>query len=381
MKKSDSCIRKPGLLIITLFLLFISEGYGQELAKKLSIFRDSTDNAFDMSDWLVDKKGVLLVPSIITEPAVGYGALLAAIYFHSSYSEKNGPPSMTGAVGGGTQNGTWAAGLFHVGYWKQDHLRYTGALMRTNANLEYYGPGLIFGDDPVNLNLDAWFLLQQLKGRIGESKFFIGGKYILLDTDNTFKLPVDLPDYSGQEFHSTLSEASVILNYDSRNNVFTPTKGFFLQITGTYSDTWFGGDALYGRLGFDGIGYFLVSQRVTIGMRYLNNYTLGDVPFYARPSITLRGVPLMKYQDRNTIEFETEVDVDLTKRWSVLGFAGMGNAYSSLDEFENGKSVRTLGTGFRYLMIRKFGAKFGMDFAVSQDDFAFYFVFGSSWFR
>lgn len=381
MKESDSCIRKPVLLIITLFLFFISEGYGQELAKKLSIFRDSTDNAFDMSDWLVDKKGVLLVPSIITEPAVGYGALLAAIYFHSSYSEKNGPPSMTGAVGGGTQNGTWVTGLFHVGYWKQDHLRYTGALMRTNANLEYYGPGLIFGDDPINLNLNAWFLLQQLKGRIGESKFFIGGKYILLDTDNTFKLPVDLPDYSGQEFHSTLSEASVLLNYDSRNNVFTPTKGFFLQITGTYSDTWFGGDALYGRLGFDGIGYFPVSQRVTIGMRYLNNYTLGDVPFYARPSISLRGVPLMKYQDRNTIEFETEVDVDLTKRWSVLGFAGMGNAYSSISEFENGKSVRTLGTGFRYLMIQKFGAKFGMDFAVSQDDFAFYFVFGSSWFR
>ena len=50
-------------------------------------------------------------------------------------------------------------------------------------------------------------------------------------------------------------------------------------------------------------------------------------------------------------------------------------------EFEKGKSVRTAGTGFRYLLARKFGAKMGMDFAASQDDFAFYFVFGSSWLR
>jgi hypothetical protein len=129
------------------------------------------------------------------------------------------------------------------------------------------------------------------------------------------------------------------------------------------------------------IGYFPVSERVFIGTRFLNNYTLGEVPFYVRPTIRLRGVPLLKYQDRNIMEFETEVNVNVTRRWSVLGFTGMGNAYSSLDEFANGKSVHNLGAGFRYLMIRKFGARFGMDFAVSQDDFAFYFVFGTSWFR
>jgi hypothetical protein len=59
----------------------------------------------------------------------------------------------------------------------------------------------------------------------------------------------------------------------------------------------------------------------------------------------------------------------------------MGTAYSSVGEFGEGKSVRTGGTGFRYLLARKFGAKMGMDFAFSQDDFAFYFVIGSSWLR
>jgi hypothetical protein len=264
-----------------------------------------------------------------------------------------------------------------------DRLRYTGALARTYANVGFYGSGRIgiSESEPVNLNLDAWVLLQQLKGRIAASNFFIGGKYILVKTDNAFEVPIDIPEFTGYKFSSTLSEASILVNYDTRNNVFSPTRGFFIQLTGTYSDTWFGSDALYGRIGVDAVGYFPASKRVFIGLRYGSNYTLGDVPFYARPMVQMRGVPLMKYQGKNTTLMETEVSVDVSSRWSLLGFAGIGNAYSKISDFENGKSVRTAGSGFRYLLARKFGVKMGMDFAASQDDFAFYFIFGSSWLR
>jgi hypothetical protein len=37
---------------------------------------------------------------LITEPAVGYGIAGAALFFHSSYSEKKGPPSLSGVMGG-----------------------------------------------------------------------------------------------------------------------------------------------------------------------------------------------------------------------------------------------------------------------------------------
>jgi hypothetical protein len=371
------------LILISIIIMINTEILAQDQVKKISAFRDSTDNAYDISTWLINKKGILLVPTIITEPATGYGAALGAVYFHSSYSEKNGPPSMSGVFGGATQNGTWMAALFHVGYWKQDRLRYMGGIIRTNANLGFYGSGYsaILANEPVNLNLDAWGIVQQLKGRLGNSGFFMGGRYLLLNTDNTFEIPVDYPEFSGIEFNSTLSEASLLLNYDTRNNVFSPSKGFYIELSGTYSDEWFGGDALYGRIGIEALGFFPVSKRVFVGLRYGSKYSLGDVPFYARPIVQLRGAPLMKYQNKNTTLMETEVSVDVYKRWSLIGFAGIGNAYESISEFEKGKSVRTAGTGFRYLLARKFGAKMGMDFAASQDDFAFYFVFGCSWLR
>jgi hypothetical protein len=370
------------LMILSLFLA----GYpvkAQEKAGKISAWRDSTDHALDISNWLIDKKGVLLIPTIITEPAVGYGLAAAAVFFHKAYSEKNGPPSMSGLLGGYTQNGTWMAGLFHIGYWKHDRLRYMGALARTNANLSFYGSGYtsILESEPINLNLDAWLLLQQLKGRIGDSHFFMGGRYLLLSTDNTFEIPIDNPEFSGKEISSTLSEATLIFNYDSRNNVFSALNGFYIDLSGTYSDTWFGGDALYARVALEALAYFPATSRLVVGLRYGSNYTFGDIPFYARPFIRMRGVPLMKYQNSNTLLMETEVSYAFAKRWNVLGFAGIGTAYESLSDFDKGRSVRTLGTGFRYLLARKLGAKMGIDFAASQDDLAFYIIFGSAWLR
>jgi hypothetical protein len=355
---------------------------GQAKGKPHSAFRDSLDNALDISDWLVNKKGVLIVPTIITEPAVGYGIAGGAIFFHSSYTEKHGPPSMTGVMGAGTLNGTWAAGVFHAGYWKDDRIRYMGALARTNANLGFYGSGNIDNIDggSVNLNLDAWILLQQIKFRVGKSDFFIGGKYLLLDTDNTFDFPIDTV-YEGTKFSSTLSEVSLITELDSRNNVLTPTKGLFFSLTGTYSDTWLGGDGLYGRIAMTLIGYVPAGKKVYIGLRHESNYTLGDVPYYARPIVNLRGAPLMKYQNKNTTVMEAEVDWNLYKRWTVSGFTGIGNAYASISDFSEGKSVSTLGAGFRYMIARKLGTNMGMDFAVSNDDFAFYIVFGTAWLR
>ena len=113
-------MKRLGFLILAFFLFSITGKINaQEGKRKISIFRDSLDNAYDVSNWLINKKGVLVMPTIITEPAVDYGAAAAVLYFHSSYSEKHGPPSISGVMGGGTLNGTWVAGVFHAGYWKR----------------------------------------------------------------------------------------------------------------------------------------------------------------------------------------------------------------------------------------------------------------------
>jgi hypothetical protein len=373
----------PVILLLAV-MLFPCITAAQDKSKTKISFKDSLDHALDMSDYLLNKKGIMVVPTLITEPSVGYGAAGGAIYFHSAYTKKHGPPSMSGVVGGATQNGTWFGGLFHVGYWNQDKIRYMGAVARTSLNISFYGSGMIesLADNPANLNLDAWVVAQQLKFRMGSSGFFLGGRYLFLKSNNTFDIPIDIPEFQGVELPAQLSEATLVTNYDTRNNVFSPSKGFFIELTGTYSDEWMGGDALYGRISTTMIGYFPVSKKLSVGLRHQSNYSLGDVPFWARPIVQLRGAPVTRYQNRNTMLMEAEADWNFYKRWSVVGFTGMGNAYYDVSSYNEGNSVSTLGTGFRYLLMRKLGLQMGMDFATSTNgDFAFYMVFGCSWLR
>ena len=46
---------------------------GPARADLLEGFRDPQDGKFDLSEWLLDRKGVLPVPLLITEPALGLG--------------------------------------------------------------------------------------------------------------------------------------------------------------------------------------------------------------------------------------------------------------------------------------------------------------------
>jgi hypothetical protein len=311
-------MKKIGLALLLVFLFLSGLKATAQGKEKYGLFRDSLDHAFDISNWLLSKQGFLFVPKLITEPAVGYGLAGTAVYFHSSYSKKHGPPSMSGIMGGGTENGTWFAGAFHVGFWKQDRIRYLGAIARTSPNVAFYGSGNIELPDnkSVNLNLDSWFLIQQIKFRIAETGVFIGGRYMFFKTDNTFELPINVPEFDTIRSKSTLSEASAVFDYDTRNNIFTPTKGCFFELTGTYSDTWMGGEALYGRIALTLIGYVPVNDKLVLGLRHESHYTFGDVPYYARPIVDMRGVPLMKYQNKNTTVFEGEMSWNLYRRWT-----------------------------------------------------------------
>jgi hypothetical protein len=349
----------------------IFPGYTQN---KHSVLRDSIDNAIDVSDFLITKKGLLPVPMLITEPAVGYGGALGLLFFHDSYENKKSPPSISAAFGAITENGTWAVGGVHAGFWKNDKIRYVGAFGVINVNIDYYGRL----PRPVELNISTWLILQQIQFRLGESNFFIGAKYLLSPTKNTLDFPIDIPEFSGIVFETTLSEVSAMFIYDSRNNVISPTQGIWAQINPLYSDTWLGGESRYGKINASVIGLQTINKWV-LGGRFAANSKLGDIPFYTKPYVQLRGVPVLKYQDNNILSFEAEADWNVYKRWHLIGFAGIGGAFPKYNNISEGNSVVSGGGGFRYLLARKFGLKMGMDFAFSPDDFAFYVTMGHAW--
>jgi hypothetical protein len=361
-------------------------------------FVDPQDGKFDASNWLLNKKGFLPVPIIITEPAVGYGAGAALLFFHPQKdnadleeAEQNlqevpeekkpsHPPSVSGIVGLGTENGTWAAGGFHFGTWKEDRMRYTGGVIYPSVNLTFYGteerPILKNG---IDYNLEGWFMLQELIFRLHDSNFFLGPKLIYYNIDSTFefnKLPIDPWQLNIKSYGLGLKAV-----YDSRDNIFTPNTGINADISALFYnvENEFSGSKEYQMLDGTGRFYWQIFSDIILGWRLYGAFSSGDVPFYALPFIDLRGIPAMRYQGENVLTTEIETRWNLNERWSLVFFGGVGRTADSMDNFSDSEDRWAGGTGFRYLIARMLGLYSGMDFAWGPEDFVFYFQTGSAW--
>jgi hypothetical protein len=96
--------------------------------------------------------------------------------------------------------------------------------------------------------------------------------------------------------------------------------------------------------------------------------------------VEMRGILSNRYQGQDALSVEAELRWDLTSRWSLLGFLGSGwAAEDGMGDFVFNQGHVAGGTGFRYLISRVFRIRTGMDFAWSDEDFAFYFTTGTAW--
>lgn len=360
---------------------------------------DPADGMLDVSKHMAENKGFLPVPIIITEPAIGYGLGMAALFFHDPLAGKTEPgeefepnpdvdgvlkpPSISALFGAYTESDTWFGGGMHHGIWKNDTIRYTGALAKANINMKFYGTdggSGNRGDNPIRFNTEAIYFLQELIFRIKETNFFAGLEYSYLDTDNTFDTSSLLPGSAlpDIEFSSTSAGLGVVLKYENLNNVFTPSQGLKAEVKATnYGDPW-GGDSDFNKYRLLANYWFPISTDWVIGLRADGSAITDNPPFYEYPSIDMRGVPALRYQGQETIVGEIEARYDFTPRWSVLGFAGAGKAFS--DDKDSG-TVVSKGIGFRYLVARRFGMRAGIDVAWGPEDTAFYIQVGNAWTR
>lgn len=353
--------------------------------KKQGIFRDSLDHAFDISKWLLDLHGVVPLISPITEPAVGYGAAGAAVYF---LPKKNSPdkgfqmPDIAGLGGGYTSNGTWLIGGGYAGFWKDNKIRYRGGLGYASVNLKYYGTGNGFlASNPLKFNMKSFFLLQQAQFRISESNFFLGGNYIFSDTKITFFEESELPGLDPLDFNILNSGFTLIAEYENFNNILSPSKGVRAQLSYRAFLEALGSNRTTQRLRFFTVGYIPVLERWNSGFRFETMVASDQTPFFMLPFINLRGVPAMRYQDDLTMLLETEQYFNVYKRWGLVAFGGYGRAMNDIGSWKEGSGAWNAGAGFRYLVARLLGLKMGIDVARGPENYAFYIVFGSSWLK
>jgi hypothetical protein len=371
----------------SLILLLASTSFilGDGLFAKL---KDPEDGAFDLSDFLLSRTGFLPVPIIITEPAVGYGGGLAPFFI-----KRNPPtaedtergrfptPTVYGAGGFGTENGSWGAFGAYLLPFSGDRYRWSGAVVYVDLNLNFFGfgPDSPLQNNPASFAIKAGGTFQRFQARVGSSDLFAGIQYLYLNTSSRFDGPLP-PDIPPRELDVNVGGLGGMLEYDTRDNILSPQHGVDLFADGNAYEPAFGSDSSFGKARIQAVGYGRPAAHWGYGLRLDARYAWGDMPFFMRPTLNMRGLTAGRYLDKVAVLIEAEARYWIDTRWMVLGFGGVGRVAPTWEKVGAADNVPAGGFGFRYLLARKLGLQTGLDFGWGPSgDHAFYIQVGSAW--
>ncbi len=339
-------------------------------SRTVDSFTDDQDGWFDVSSFLASG-GVLVMPIIITEPAVDDGFGLIAYFVEPPEPGSDLPPTRTILGGVRTGNGSEGFGVMRSGSFAKGRLLYNAAFAKGVPMLDFH-PGN--RDAAVGYTNDIEYAAFRVRYRFEDTGFSVGPSLrwrrndVKLDTHGNFPR---VDDFAGRE--TQLNSIGLEGHFDNRDNPLTPTSGLnvvadwqnFNQVVG--SDVDFNSLSLFG-------AWFATRDAWTLGVMGSSSVVSSGAPFFMLPDINIRGLERNRYTSDKVLSSELELRRQLNPRWGVLGFTGYGKAFGD-DE----QHASTWGAGFRYRIARQLGLDVGVDYAFGPEQNVLYIQFGHAW--
>ena len=349
-------------------------------------FFDPQDGQLDLSYFLEDPRGFLPIPIVVTEPAVGYGGGIAGMFLRprrEAGDEGWSRPDISGLGAFVTQNGTWGAFGGDASRWFDGRLRTLVGAGAGQFNLDFYGLGSASSsvNQGVRYSLQFAAAVGQANWQLApKSPWAVGVRYVYANVDPK---PRDSATFQplADQVRVTISAPTAVVEFDTRDNVFTPTRGVYAESSLLASRETLGASDDFERFQQVLIGWYPLAQSVTLGARGNYAWSSDGTPFFLRPFVQLRGVAAMRYQGDQAASVEVEARWQFFGRWSVVAFGGAGTTRTKRETFEATQNVGSGGMGFRYELASKFGLHAGIDVAHSPGTTAVYLVVGNAWFR
>lgn len=333
----------------------------------------------DLSNFLDRKFGFLPIATIITEPAVGLGAAGGLAFIDRPLSNK---PDIAFVGAMGTENGTKGAFAGDLRHWFDQRLETRLALFAASVNLDFYGVGQdpALADSALRYNLEPTGGLAEVRYRVA-GRVWAGIGYGYAKAIVTFDAPDGTPGLPADRGGTAIGAINPSLTLDTRDNLFTATRGTYLEgALGIFRRSLGAADD-YQRFQLTGLQYVPLPGQLFAGTRIQATTSSDGTPFYLRPFVYMRGIQAMRYLGERMAQVEGEVRWQFWKRFSVLGFGGTGTTWTDLPRIERSTTVSAGGGGVRYELARRYGIHVGVDAAWGPDGSVVYMQWGSAWMR
>jgi len=288
-------------------------------------------------------------------------------------------------MGYGAENGSWLTGLGSRFFLKEDQYRLLGGVFTGRVNYDYSGIGTEAGDAGHTVPLEQKMSMVILEGmtRIAPH-LYLGPRYLYANMRVTADLAsLGDPTLPAQvERESIQSMIGAHLQYDTRDSVFYPRKGMLVDLHTEFHDHAWGDDFNYQIYKLYYNQYITLGEGQVLALRGAAQVCAGDVPFYSLATIgrgpDLRGYEYGQYQDETLLAAQAEYRLELTKRFGVVGFGGIGAVAPSLSDYSANDILPSVGAGLRYVLAEKNHVAMRLDFAYGSDGGKIYFTVGEA---
>jgi outer membrane protein assembly factor BamA len=284
------------------------------------------------------------------------------------------PPSRTTIGTGYTQNKSWFLFLAQKLYLKQDRWRIFWATGLGKTNFQFYdeiegeGNGM-FIDYQTHTQFFSTSVLRNVYDR-----FYAGLQFKIQKSTTEFDIP-GVPNEVAK-----LSGLGIPLSYDSRNYVYYPNAGWFLNATLFSNMDWLGSDLNFSSLSINANHYKKINDQSILAARLFGYAGLGDVPFVGQKSIggkDLRGYTQGEFRSDQVAALQAEWRYNFKEKWGLVAFGGFGAAFKT-DTQPGSGLLPSIGTGIRYLALPKQQMRVGVDVAAGKNDWGFYIRVGEA---
>ncbi|MBA2612466.1 MAG: BamA/TamA family outer membrane protein [Bacteroidetes bacterium] len=216
------------------------------------------------------------------------------------------------------------------------------------------------------------------------SKHFYAGPRYAFDNFSLFKL-----DTAGQLIKREISGSKggyvsgvgIVNVYDSRDNIFYPSRGFYGELVVYRDDKLTGSSFNYTRIALDVTKYFSYKENI-LALNLYTIYSDSDLPFFQMGNLggmkKMRGFYEGRYRDNNLLVFQAEYRRHLFWLLGFTVFADAGQVAKRYDAFNDKNWRYTYGGGLRLTIDKAQKINLRIDVGVGDKKVLPYFTIGEA---
>jgi outer membrane protein assembly factor BamA len=321
-----------------------------------------------------------------------YGLSLTQL-FHSKHNDSLTRPSAIRLNTSYSQNNQFSIRAMGEIFTDKNKFDINGLIQYTDFVENYYGIGINRPDSAqlyyfrlVKIALKGTYLIR--KGLYAGVQYNLENMYdirpenngtVFLD-DQSKKVPGTAP--AG----SVSSGMGFSLEYDNRDNIFFPKKGYDIELSNCFYTTAFGSQYTFHNITLDARKFIdLWKENVLAIQAFANinwNPVNGSIPFRMLGTLGsdtyMRGYYNGRYRDNNAMAFQTELRKTIWGPLAMVVFAGFGTVSKTPDGLTTNLKAN-YGGGLRVMAIPKEKMNIRLDYGMGVDGIAaFYLTMGEA---